>query len=92
MHLVKNAKMAAPLLPTLFLIGWTAAVYPHSTYGDNWAIYPALLVWPAVLVWHVILVITSRPRTFWVLYGVAHVMLLSVIWVGCLMLISKDSL
>jgi len=44
-----------PLILSGFLILWTLLVSPHSKYGDNWAIMPALAIYPAVIILHVIL-------------------------------------
>lgn len=83
------------LLPvglSILLILWTTLVSPYSSYGDKWAIYPAIAVLPIVLLWHVYLGITQRPRATFVAYGVVHVGILFVVWIYCLMKISKDAL
>jgi len=81
-----------PLLLTGFLILWTAAVYQFARYGNKWAIYPALAVFPATLLVHVWIVVASRPRDRALWYALLHLALQFVIWLGCLMLISKDAL
>jgi hypothetical protein len=81
-----------PLVLTGFLILWTAAVYQFARYGDKWAIYPALAVFPATLLVHAWVVFVSRPRARALLYALIHLALQFVIWLGCLMLISKDAL
>jgi hypothetical protein len=85
-------KLALPLVPTAFLVVWTVLVYPFSKYGDNWAIWPALLVLPLALFMHIYLVVALRPRRSLVFYGIIHLAFLAVLWFGCLMLISKDAI
>jgi hypothetical protein len=81
-----------PICCTLLLVVWTASVYRFSTYGDNWAIWPALLMCPVFLTTHIILIVRRRPRsTYWIYAGIDAVFFF-VIWIGALMLISKDSL
>jgi hypothetical protein len=87
-----NFVRAVPVFLTLFLIVWTILVSPYSKYGDNWAIYPALLVLPIVVIWHVYLIVTQQPRSSFVLYGAVHSIGLFAIWIYCLMKISKDAL
>ena len=82
----------APVGFTVLLILWTALVSPYSKYGDNWAIYPAVGVLPLVLFWHVYLVISQHPRSTFFTYGLVHMGILFVIWIICLMKISKDAL
>lgn len=79
-----------PVALTLLLVVWTALVYEHTRYGD-WPIYPALLIFPAALLWHVVLIIREKPKLPLVLYALIHLLVLAVIWLACLMLISKDS-
>jgi hypothetical protein len=81
----------SPVLLTLLLIVWTLVVYRHTKYGD-WQIYPAVLVFPIALLCHILLIIIDKPKLIFVLYAVVHLIILALIWVGCLMLISKDSL
>ena len=81
-----------PIFLTLFLVLWTLSVSPYSKYGDNWAIYPAMLVLPAALLWHVALIWFQKPRLPLIVYAVIHLVLLFWIWVYCLMKISRDSL
>jgi hypothetical protein len=81
----------SPLGLTGLLVVWTLAVYRFTTYGD-WQIYPAVAVFPLALLLHIVLAITQKPRTAFALYGVVHLLILAPIWLGCLMLISKDSL
>jgi len=74
------------------LVVWTLAVAPHSKYGDQWAIYPALLVFPLIVLWHGGLVVYERPRLPFVIYGLLHLTVAFTVWVYCLMKISKDAL
>ena len=90
--LVERKADALPLILSVFLVVWTAAVYPFSAYGDRWAIYPALLVLPLTFLTHGWLIVTSQQKFRAFFYGLIHVVLQSVVWVGCLMLISKDSI
>jgi hypothetical protein len=86
-------RIVAPIAVTILLVLWTLAVSPTSSYGDNWAIWPALLALPAVLLWHVALVMLLREhRRSAALVAAGHLALLVPLWFGCLMLISKDSL
>jgi hypothetical protein len=80
-----------PVLLTLLMVAWTALVYSHSSYG-SWHIYPALAIAPVILICHVALIAKNSPRSPFILYCIAHVLLVLPLWVGCLMLISKDSL
>jgi hypothetical protein len=88
---VERKADALPLIMSAFLVLWTVAVYPFSAYGDRWAIYPALLVLPLTVLIHLWLIVTSQHRVRVFIYGLIHVTMQSVVWVGCLMLISKDS-
>jgi hypothetical protein len=83
---------AGPLGLTAVLLVWTWLVSPYSQYGDDWAVYPALVLYLAIVVWHLGLIVTQRPRGAFVLYAVTHVVLLTPVWYICLMKISKDAL
>ena len=80
-----------PLLLTGFLILWTATVYQFAKYGDKWAIYPALAVFPATILVHAWIVVASHGRIRALWYALLHLALQFVIWLGCLMLISRDA-
>lgn len=80
-----------PVLLTAILIGWTASVYDYSRYG-TWHVYPALAILPLIIVWHLLLIFRAKPRMPLVVYALAHCAILIPVWIGCLMLISKDSL
>ena len=88
---MKKITLLLPLFLTAFLIVWTACVRDYSHYG-TWHILPALAILPLVMIWHLSLIILRKPRAPLILYGVAHCAILIPIWMGCLMLISKDSL
>jgi hypothetical protein len=79
-----------PLILSGVLILWTVLVSPHSKYGDNWAIIPALAIYPAVL--HIIIFFKSSPKGNMIAYAVVHCAALFVVLLWCLMNISKDSL
>jgi hypothetical protein len=81
-----------PVVFTIALLLWTAIVSPYSKYGDAWAIIPALSILPIVLGLHIFLAFKRRWQSGWIVYGVVHVSILLVVWIWCLMLISKDSL
>jgi hypothetical protein len=81
-----------PICCTLLLVIWTASVYRFSKYGDNWAVWPALLMCPLFLATHIYLIVRRQPRsTYWIYAGVDAVFFV-VIWIYALMVISKDSL
>ncbi len=81
-----------PLIFTGLLVLWTWIVSPHSKYGDNWAVYPALALFVAAVLWHAGLIMTQNRRTPYTIYALTHVTLLIPILLYCLMRISKDSL
>ncbi len=81
-----------PLILSGVLILWTLLVSPHSKYGDNWAIIPALAIFPAVIILHVIIVFKKSSKGSMIAYALAHCAVLCVVWPWCLWSISKDSL
>ena len=81
-----------PIYGSLLLILWTAIVSPFSKYGDYWALVPALLVFPVVLCMHIVMIVKGEWQAKLIWYGVGHVALLFLVWIMCIMLISKDSL
>jgi len=86
---------AFPFFITLLLIGWTVIVSPYSQYGDNWAILPALIMAPIVFFWHMLLIFNNKGKEKKILlsfYAVIHILIFLMIWIYCLMKISKDSL
>jgi hypothetical protein len=88
----KAIAVSSPIGVTVLLALWTAAVYPYSRYGDAWAIWPALIALPIVLGLHTVLIMRYRPRSQYWAYALAHGVLFLPLWIGALMLISKDSL
>lgn len=85
--------LLAPAILTGSLLAWTAVVYPFSSYGDNWAIWPAVVIFPFVVIWHCVIIFKlrgSRMPAFVAALG--HLGIFVPLWFGCLMLISKDSL
>jgi hypothetical protein len=88
-----------PITLTLLLVVWTFIVSPFSKYGDDWAIVPALTVAPVIIAWHLSLLGVrlgdwTRRRDilrFYGIYGLVHLSVFAVIWLWCLMRISKDS-
>jgi cytochrome bd-type quinol oxidase subunit 2 len=86
---------ALPVFLTLFLILWTLIVSPYSQYGDDWAILPAILMAPVVLICHLVLIFYNRgkeKKIWFSFYGLVHFSIFIIIWINCLMKISKDSL
>jgi hypothetical protein len=89
---LSNPLRILPLVLTILLVCWTALVSPFSKYGDNWAIYPALIVLPLTVLVHGWLIIANKPAMPFVAYAATHIPFQFVIWIYCLMKISKDSL
>lgn len=87
---MKRFLLLLPVILTLSLMAWTGMVYPFSKY-DSWHIYPALSMAPLVVLGHAALIITRPPRGIQVLYAGVHLVTFYFVWMGCLMLISKDS-
>jgi hypothetical protein len=88
----KQPDNIGPLFLTLFLVIWTACVYRFSHPGDNWALLPALLIFPSAVIWHCVLIAHKNPKSGFVVYAIIHLVVLVLIWVKCLMLISKNSI
>lgn len=42
-----------PVFLTLLIVLWTIAVTSFTKYGDNWALYPILVIDLIILIWHV---------------------------------------
>jgi hypothetical protein len=80
----------APAVLTLLLLVWTSLVYKRSYYG-SWQIDPALAILPLVTISHIVLIVRNKPRGPFILYAIVHLAVLIPLWLGCLMLISKDS-
>ena len=84
-----------PVFVTFLMIVWTIIISPHTEYGDDWAIVPVLIIAPVVIVLHLFLIIMNKgkeKKIFFSFYGLIHILIFSLIWIGCLMKISKDSL
>jgi hypothetical protein len=81
-----------PIALTALLLCWTALVSPYSKYGDNWAIVPAILALPLVIATHIALLMREGWRAQFIAYGVLHTGLFFILWIWCLMHISKDAL
>jgi len=82
----------APLGLSAFLVMWTVLASPYSHYGDYWAVIPVLLVLPSVIALHIYLLVNNGWK--WKLLSITavHIIILSVVWLKCLMIVSKDSL
>ena len=82
----------APVIITFILVAWTAVVYPFSKYGD-WEIYPALVAFPVAFIWHFVIIYRLRGnRKTASIAAFAHLGIMLIVWFGCLMMISKDSI
>ena len=81
-----------PIGLTLLMILWTILVSPYTKYGDNWALYPVIIIFLVNLVWHIYLIMSQQTRAMYVLYAIGHISVLVIIVFFCLMKISKDSL
>ena len=88
---MRSVVFRSPVVLPLLLVAWTAAVYPYSQY-DSWQIYPAMAILPLVLIGHAILIVSNKPRLPQVLLASIHWAVLIPVWIGCLMLISKNSI
>ena len=85
-------KLYAPALISGALIIWAAVVYPFSKYGDSWAIWPAFATFPIVVIWHAVLIFKLRGNSkLAFVSALVHLALFVPLWLGCLKLISKDS-
>lgn len=67
-----------PLLLTIFLIVWTAAVFRFS--GALWAVMPAFLVLPAVIVIYIMRVLRGHRSSDELMYAFLHIGVLSLLW------------
>lgn len=81
-----------PIGLNLLLISWTVVVSPYSEYGDNWAIYPVILIFLIIIALHCFLIFTEKAKINFILYAVIHIGISFIILMYCLMKISKDSL
>jgi len=80
-----------PIAGTLLLVLWTGLVYRYSKYRDSWAIWPAMLMLPLVISARALLIGRRKPRLAYSIYAAVHAVIFIPIWLGSLMLISKDS-
>jgi hypothetical protein len=83
--------LAGPILLSATLVAWTALVSGLSGFG-TWHVYPALALAPVVIAYHVVLIVRGAPRRPMIVYALLHVALFVPLWLGCLMMISKDAL
>jgi hypothetical protein len=81
---------SAPLFLTLLLILWTLLTAPITSFGNRWAVYPAIFVLPLTFLFHVGLIVKRRPRAPFILYAIVHLSIQWYAWQMCLILISKD--
>jgi len=81
-----------PVFLTVAILLWTVAITSFTKYGDNWALYPILVLDLIIVVWHVGLIIVEPRKLPFVAYGIVHLVALVGITIVCLMLISKDSI
>lgn len=81
---------AAPLLLTALLLVWTLTTAPFTTFGNRWAVYPAIAILPLTFLLHIVLIVAKRPRLPYILYAIVHMAIQAYLWQVCLILISKD--
>ena len=81
-----------PIFLTGILIIWSLIVAPYSKYGDNWTVYPILIIFLLGAIWHILLIVIEKNKFTYFLYGLANGIILFVIFMICLMKVSKDSL
>lgn len=81
---------SAPVLLTILLVLWTLATAPFTSFGNRWAVYPALIVLSFTIFVHIALIVTRRPRSAFILYAVVHLCIQVYVWQLCLILLSKD--
>lgn len=80
-----------PLICSLMMVAWTAAVSHFTTYEDYRASYPIVGVFIAIVFLHLAIIIKKRDWTY-VVYAALHVPLSFGLGIVCLMLITKDSI
>ena len=87
-------RVITPVGLSLVTLLWAFIVSPYTKYGNNWAIYPVLIIALLIISWHLYLIIKPNPlsRTTMVIYGLLHSSAFIYIFIYSLMLISKDSL
>jgi hypothetical protein len=82
----------APVVLTLAIVLWTIVVRLFTKYGDNWALYPVLVLDLIIVVWHIWLIVAEPRKLSFLAYGIVHLIALIGISIVCLMLIAKDSI
>lgn len=82
----------APLMLTAIVIIWTMIISRFTTYGDEWAAYPILVVFVITLILHVWFVVALQPKVPLVLYGVLHLLIQAAIFLYCIIIITKNAL
>ena len=88
--ITRDLLRATPLLLTVLLLIWTLTTTPFTSFGNRWAVYPALAILPLTLVSHIALIVARRPRLPFLLYALVHMPIQVYVWQLCLILISKD--
>ena len=89
-----SPRLATPVGLTLLVLLWTFVVSRYTQYGDNWAIYPVIVVALVIIGWHIFLIVKPNlvSRASMIIYGLLHTAAFSYVFMYSLMLISKDSL
>ena len=86
-------RLFTPVGLTLLVLLWTFVVSRFTQYGDNWAIYPVIVVALIITGWHIFLI--AKPilvsSLFMIIYGLLHMAAFAYVFMASLMLISKDS-
>ena len=79
-----------PLLCTLVMLLWTAAVSPYTKYGDDWAATPVEVIFIVAVVLHLFIIVKERWRPLYLFYAAVHVPFSFIVGTFCLMLITKS--
>jgi len=81
MKKIFKPRIIAPPFFSAMVLVWAIVISPYTQYGDNWAIYPVLVVAFLILGWHIFLIVspkeTSRRRL--ILYGIIHIVIFAYI-------------
>ncbi|HET6943654.1 MAG TPA: hypothetical protein VFH89_15995 [Sphingomicrobium sp.] len=88
----RNYVLYWPIFGTILMLFWSGIVAPFTTYGDTWAVAPALALFAAALVVQICLVIRAKGKIGYIAYAVIHAAVSFELLLLCLTLISKDSL
>ncbi len=86
---MRRLLISLPLLLTLALVAFTAAVFRQSHYG-TWHVYPVLALAPAVVLLHAVLIARAAPRTPYVMYAVMHLLAFAPLWLWCVMRVAGE--